>query len=519
MAETADSGPLRKQAIQSQMLGPGSLSRNVIANMVGRGWTALSYFAATPFVIHFIGIEAYGLVGFFVTLVAFSSLLELGLSTTLNRELARRSAGSGDPQAARDLVRTLELAYWGLALLMGLITVALAPLLAHHWFTHSSVSSGAIQEAITLMGVTLTCQWPLALYTGGLLGLQRQVTLNALIVTGLTLRNGGAILALWLVSPTLTTYFSWQAIAAVIQTLLTAVVLWRSLPDGTRTARFSFPQLRSVGRFALGVGGISVLIIALTQTDKFVLSNLLSLRNFGYYSLAWLAVTCISYLAQPIFQAVFPRLSTLGHAGDTVGLARTYHLSCRLMTVLVAPTALMLALFAPTILTLWLHDRTTVDHAHALVTLLAIGTACNALANVPYALALSQGWTGWALSMNLGAVALFVPTMVMSALAYGGMGAASVWAVLNAVYVIVGVERLHRRLLPTEKRAWYLGDTVLPLSLAVGVVIPSWVLMPSMSEVATVAWLVVTLSAGAALAALGALKGRLKTGLGAFGEV
>ncbi len=68
------------------------LKRNIIANFAGKAWTALISLAFIPLYISFIGIEGYGLVGVYLALFAVFSLLDLGLGTTLNRELASLSA-------------------------------------------------------------------------------------------------------------------------------------------------------------------------------------------------------------------------------------------------------------------------------------------------------------------------------------------------------------------------------------------------------------------------------------------
>lgn len=68
-----------------------------------------------PLYIKFLGIEAWGLVGFFATLLVTFGLLDMGLSTTINREMARLSVLPGKEQEMRNLVRTLEVIYWGIA--------------------------------------------------------------------------------------------------------------------------------------------------------------------------------------------------------------------------------------------------------------------------------------------------------------------------------------------------------------------------------------------------------------------
>jgi len=72
-----------------------------------------------PFYLRFMGIEAYGLVGFYLALSNVLGILDLGLGSTMNRELARVSAKEGSATAQRDIVRTLEVIYWGIAIIAG----------------------------------------------------------------------------------------------------------------------------------------------------------------------------------------------------------------------------------------------------------------------------------------------------------------------------------------------------------------------------------------------------------------
>ncbi len=111
----------------------GSLKANTIANFAGRGWSAILAFLFIPIYIKVLGIESWGLIGFFTTLMAILNLLDMGLSTTLNRELARLSARRDTNREQRDLVRTLETIYWIPAVLLGLLVLATGPLIARHW--------------------------------------------------------------------------------------------------------------------------------------------------------------------------------------------------------------------------------------------------------------------------------------------------------------------------------------------------------------------------------------------------
>src|SRR6267378_1179039 len=97
------------------------LRKNIAANLLSGGLTSVIALAFIPLYLRFISIEAYGLIGVFALLQGVLPLLDLGLSTTLNREMARLSVHEGKQQEMRDILRTLELVYWTVA---GVIAIA-----------------------------------------------------------------------------------------------------------------------------------------------------------------------------------------------------------------------------------------------------------------------------------------------------------------------------------------------------------------------------------------------------------
>lgn len=450
---------------------PGLL-RNVTANFIGTVWTAIMGPALVAVYIRFLGIEAYGLVGILATLQAVFTLLDLGLSTTLNRELARLSVYDDSVEAARNLVRTVEALYWSVAALIALVVALLSPLLASHWIHAEHLSAGTIREAFLMMGWILAFQFPFALYSGGLVGLQRQVLLNGIAIAIATARGIGSVLLLWLVAPTIQVFFIWQLLVTVAQTGLTALFLWRSLPFAVARPRFRLSLLQATWRFAAGLMGIAAFALLFMQGDKILLSRLLPLDEFGYYSLAAVVASGLYIVVLPVYTAVFPRFSQLVAANDEVGLRALYHRSCQIVSVALLPTAVVVALFAPEILQVWTRNSTVVQHAHLLVSLLVTGSALNGLLNLPYALQLAFGWTRLAFFQNAIAAAFLIPLLVWAANRYGGPGAAAIWITVNAGCVVIGIQIMHTRLLRGEQRYWYVRDVGLPMAsaLIVGVI-------------------------------------------------
>lgn len=481
---------------------PSSLRRHLVANFVGRGWTGVSLFACTPAYLHFLGAEAYGLIGFFLTVLAVANLVDLGLSASINRQLARLSGDPGRGQEIRDLVRSLEVVYWALAVILGTAVILFAPTLAAGWLRPDELPVATIENGVVFMGVALAFQWPLSLYSGGLMGLQRQVSLNVVVVVMMTVRVLGAVLVLWLVSPTVTAFFLWQAFAGLAHTLTTAALLWRSLPAG-RSGRFRRSLLLEIWRFAAGAGATSALAVVITQMDKVLLSHVLTLTEFGYYSLASLVASGMTYLIAPIFQAVFPHFTHLLAREGEPSLRTPYHRACQLMSGVVLPAAAVSTLYSSEILRVWTGDPVVVEESSTLVTMLVVGTALNGLMNVPYALQLAHGWTSLALSLNVAAVVVFLPLLTITTERYGAEGAAAIWICINAGYLVFGVNVMHRRVLRGEKLRWLWQDVAVPLAAAgLAVMIARAVVPLPVSRIGTGALLIVVFGLAVLVCAL-----------------
>jgi len=450
-----------------------SVKVNIVANYLGRGWAALLSLVFVPLYIRFLGVESYGLIGIYASLLGLFAVMDLGLSTTLNRILAQHESQGMEAAQLRNLVRTFEVSYWGIGMVVGAIVLAVAPWLATHWINDKNLPPGATTEALRLMGGVIVFQWPVSLYMGGLMGLQRQALLNIIRSAVATAQGVGAVLVLWLVSPTIQAFFVWQVAVGALQILLLRRYLLRSLPGDGMRGGFELKWLLHNWKFSAGTLGITLLATVLTQLDKVILSKWLPLTAFGYYTLATTVGAAVTSLGAPIYAAVFPRLSQLHANGDEPGLARLYHKTSRLMSLLMIPIGLVLGLFALPILTLWLHDAGIAEKVAPILRVMIVGTVANAVMMVPLALQLAYGWTRLSIYKNIIAVLLFVPMLLGLVAHYGALGAAISWAVLNLGYVAFEPVMMHRRLLRSEMRAWYLHDvgSVALIAGAVGLAI------------------------------------------------
>jgi O-antigen/teichoic acid export membrane protein len=213
---------------------------------------------------------------------------------------------------------------------------------------------------------------------------------------------------------------------------------------------------------------ISLLALLLIQTDKIVLSKMLSLKEFGYYVLASSVAASLNLLILPISSVAYPRLVELVVRADQSALTEAYHRFSQMLAIVSAPSGLILAIFSDNILTLWIQDSTTVNAAAPLVTLLAIGFMLNGFMSAPYNLQLAYGNMRFIIALMCILVLIFVPTIYFGALAYGAVAAGYAWIAINLSCIIFAVPVMHKNLTPREKWRWYTQDVALPVGAAFG---------------------------------------------------
>jgi O-antigen/teichoic acid export membrane protein len=431
------------------------LRLNVLANLLGSGWLAIVQLVVVPVYLRLLGIEGYALIGFYLTLLGVLRIVELGLSPTVSRELARLSVDPSLAGDAQDLTRTLEAFYWGAALAVAALVYVLAPRVAFGWLQETRISGEILVASVRWMGLLAAAQLPISLYQGVLLGLERQPLLNAIRATMATLAALAGVLVLALIASDPASFFLSQIAIAAAQTMLMRAAVWRSLPRAPHRPRMRPAMFLRVYRFALGLGGITVCSVILTQADKIILSRLLPLEVFGYYSLAAVAASALAAMNAPLFNAAFPRLTVLVARGDDGALRSLYRLASQAVVVVTVPVAIAVAVFASEVVAIWTGDPVMAAEVGPLLAILVAGTALNTLMYMPYALQLAHGWTRLAFALNLAFALAIVPALLAAVFTLGAAGAAFVWTAVNLTYVAVGVPATHRRLFGEPGWYWF----------------------------------------------------------------
>ena len=272
-----------------------------------------------------------------------------------------------------------------------------------------------------------------------------------------------------------------------VKTLLCQCTLWNK-----KKSYFSLTAISKNWKFAGGLFLTTLLAMMLTQIDKVILSKFLSLEEFGIYTLAATVAGVLFQLIGPIAQSYFPKLTQLWILNKESELKAMYHQGAQLMSIVLVPAGLMLIFFSEQILYAWTGDSHLAHKSSLLVAILATGTILNGLMHLPYMLQLASGWSMLAVKINLVAVIILVPVISWITPQYGSIGAACIWVVINAGYLVFGIHFMHLRLLPLEKKKWYIWDLLIPSFSAMVVVLISYFIHPQLDRLLDILWILIT---------------------------
>ena len=444
------------------------MKKNILASYASQLYVTGVSLVVVPLYLRHMGAEAYGLVGFFTMLQAWFNLLDMGLTPTMARETARFHGGAVDALDYRRLTRALEGIFLLVAVVGGLLLFASAGWLASHWLTASHLPSGQVTACLRLMAVIIALRWMCGLYRGAISGAERLVWLGGFNAGIATLRFVLILPFLIYVSASPLAFFRFQLAVAVLE--LTGLAgmayrLWPAVPAGQKI-RWEWAPLRPVLKFSLTIAFLSSVWVLLTQTDKLVLSKILPLADYAYFTVAVLVAAGIGILSNPISAVLLPRLTRLQAEGDEAQLIALYRQATRLIAAIAIPAALVLAFFASEVLWAWTGDRQLAQKAAPVLALYAAGYGILAVAAFPYYLQYAKGdlklhWRG-----NILFALILIPSIIIAATHYGMVGAGWAWLLSNASFLLLWCPLVHQRFAPGLHRHWLFLDVALPAAVA-----------------------------------------------------
>lgn len=467
-----------------------SFKKNIIANYVSQLYMAGLGILILPLYIKYMGAEAYGLIGFFTMLQAGFALLDLGLTPTIGRETARYRGGSMSALQFRQLFRALSVIFFFIALIGGLLLWIMAEPIAFSWLTVERLQKDEVVLAVEIMAISVAVRWMTGLYRGVVTGSERLVWISSLNIIVATSRFIGVFLSMFIYGFTVEVFFYHQLCVVIIELI---ALFWMSnllIPNAkfsNELIGWSFKPIKPLVKFSLSVAFTSTIWIVVTQVDKLVLSGILPLEEYGFFTLAVMLAAGILTLSTPVSSAIMPRMASLHAEGKEKEMIYVYRSTTQLVSFIAGSASIFIAIFSEQLLYVWTGDLEISKNAALILRLYALGYGALAVAAFPYYLQYALGNLKYHLIGNLLIVLLLVPIVIFLASNYGGVGAAWAWFGVHSIYLFFWVAYVHYKLFPGLHLKWILSDV---LAIYVPVVVVLYccsIMVPTIQERAEIA--------------------------------
>lgn len=439
----------------------------LLSSYLSQAYVSLIGIVLMPIYLRYLGAEGVGLVGLHVMTVALLPLLDFGLSSVLSRDMSRFRAGALSVDVAWARLSSLMRLFALLAAALVLVVVMFRHVLVADWLRLDMLAPEDAEYCLMTIAIAAALRWLGGVYRAVLVGLEEQARVNGLALVLATIRHVGVVPVLAWYDPSATTFFSYQVLTGLLELLVWRHAVGMALPSPRDRAGFRWSTgLRDAWSMAGGLTFLTVSWVLFNQAERLILSRMLSLPEFGCFSLVVSLAGGILILMPPLTQVVQPRLTALFAEGRLDLVADLYRAATQGAAALFATAGGWLAMFAEPILFAWLGDAAIAREGAPILFWYGLANALAGLLSLPFMLQFASGDLRLHVLGNTVVVLVGLPLLVIASIDYGAVGAGTVLCMLRLSFLLLWVPRIHRQFLPSGGRRWLTLD-VAPIVIAV----------------------------------------------------
>ena len=327
------------------------LLRGAASHLAGQFVALATSFLLTPFLVHALGADAYGLWVLVGSAFAYGTLLDLGIGGAVVKYVAEDRA-RGEDAGANALLATSLRIFLALGALVAAAGVAAAHVVPR-WVDAPAALGPLVAPLVVLTGLHIGATLALTPVAVALQGLQRYDLYNAVGVVGTIATAGGMVLVV-------------LAGGGVVGMACTAIVVTAATRWAYhRLARRAAPGLRFGWRGASRPAARRLLTFGAasfayrlgsrlgTRSDEFVIAAFLPVGAIAPYAIARRLAEAAQIVADQFLKVIIPLASELEALGEAERLRALYLHGSRITLGIVVPAAVLLVRYAEAVLTAW----------------------------------------------------------------------------------------------------------------------------------------------------------------------
>jgi O-antigen/teichoic acid export membrane protein len=335
------------------------LDKIAIFKNVGSSWFALGLnilvgIFISPYIIHHLGDDAYGLWVLIFSITGYYGLFDLGIRSSIVRYVATYSATRNQEELNR-LISTALFTYSGIGTIAILITLA-------GTFCVDSIfriEPGFLHTArwlFLIVGSAVALGFPIGVFGGVLEGLQRFYPLNFTSIGATLLRAAAIVIAIRHGHGLL-------AVAAItvslplISGLVNAILVLSILPLRLSIKNFNRDSVRRIAAYSSSTFVIIVASRLRFKTDAVVIGTFVSAAAITYFTIGSKLVDYAGEVVSGLAQVFVPMSSESDATGDLAGLRKIFVAGNRACALIIFPIAAILIILGKSVIEAWVGAR------------------------------------------------------------------------------------------------------------------------------------------------------------------
>jgi len=361
--------------------------RNTIFNILGKFWGILVALILTPYIIHHIGLERYGIWAIVSVITGYFGLLDFGVSTSFVKYISEYYT----KKDVEKINQVVNIGFVFYSIFAGFI-IALGFIVINPLLTFFKIPSPLYNEAafVFLLGIILfSISNALSPFGAIQTGLQRMditnkvaiaISIPMIIGTIFFLEAGYGLPGLMVNN----------AIILAINSIVNIVIAFKILPE-LRFNPFFFSREMGKRLFSYGIKVQAARLenVFTFQTDKLLISHFLSVGLVSFYQLGSVIINKARDLPLLLISAIIPAASEIEARGDKRKLYDLYSRGTKYLALIGTPLIVFVFLSAPLIMLTWMGGN--YEKSVLVIQILAPCYLINLLSGVGTSMALGLG--------------------------------------------------------------------------------------------------------------------------------
>lgn len=331
------------------------ISRNAFANLTGMMAQIVIAFILSPFLVHTLGDTKYGIWTIAVAFTGYMNLLDLGLTSAVNKYVAKYSSLKDDRN-----VNAIVSTSFALFFLMGVIIVLLSPYMADLIVSLINIDKslvGVVHLLIIIVSFDIAIFVISGLFKGIFGGFQHYSVINFTQVLSALykavmfyffLSQGHDLIAMGLISIS----------ANIMIIFLFYYLLKKNYPqvsiEFSAVSKLSASKILHYSKFTFIAMMANQLIY---YSDAFVIGYFMSAAAVTYYSIPWTLAEYTKKISMAISQTYTPAVSEIDARGDMEHIKSLYLSGTKYMIIISNLLAIGMIVLGGAFIALWMGEK------------------------------------------------------------------------------------------------------------------------------------------------------------------